>query len=84
MMAESPRDMQMQMHGLGMEQIVLMKVFNHEVEQYELACLQAKPEVVLEDHRLKCEVALANLLDKKRELAELTRKWTVAQAGRRA
>jgi hypothetical protein len=65
-----------------MEQIVLQKTLNHEVEQYELACLQAKPEAVLEDHRIKCEVVLANFLDKKRELAELSRKWSLIQARR--
>lgn len=83
-MAESLQDMKMRMHALGLEQIVLMKTLDREMEQYELGCLQGKAEVALEDHRLRCEVALANLLDKKRELAELTLEWSVAQARRGA
>lgn len=83
-MADDLNKMQMDMHTLGLEQVVLMKTLNQEVEQYELACLQTKAEVVLEDHRLRCEVALANLLDKKRALAELVRRWSIAQASRRA
>lgn len=83
-MAEEPQEMQKRMHALGLEQIVVLKTMLYEIEQYELACIQAKPEKVLEDHRLKCEVALANYLDKKRELAELVRKWSTSQTNRKA
>lgn len=81
-MTDDLNKMQLEMHSLGMEQIALQKTLNHEVEQYELACLQGKDKAVLEDHYLRSSVTFERFMDKKRELAELARRWSLAQANR--
>lgn len=83
-MADDLNKMQLEMHSLGVEQLMLQKALNHEVDQYELQCLQGKDPKVCEDQYIRATVAFERLMDKKRELAELARRWTLTQTGRRA
>ena len=70
-----------QMHAIGLQQVLLQKTLAAEVDQFELAALQGKDPKVIEDHYIRCSVAFEGLMDKKRQLADLTRKWAIAKTG---
>lgn len=75
-------ELQLAMHAVGVECLVLQKTLDHAVEMYELAILQGKDPSVIDDHYLRSSVAFEQVLDKKRELAELSRKWAVVAQSR--